>query len=215
MGQLNIGEKRIDKISLIWVLLGVIIVGVAGFNLWAMFDKKPEATFQPAQNRLPDFTLTNQLGKPFGTEELSGKIWVAALIFTHCPTICPMMTQEMARLQSEFVTKPVFFVSISVDAERDSPEVLSRYAAKYKADTKRWSFLTGAREQIYELAQNGFKLAAGDKGREGLHSSRFVLVAPDGNVYGRYDSRSKPALSRLRRDINILLGESLSPAGNQ
>ncbi len=214
-GSASESERRIDKSTLIWVALGIIIVGVAGFNLWAVLGKKPVPTSQLAPAPVPDFTLINQLGQPLGLEELIGKIWVADFIFTHCPTICPMMTQEMARLQSEFVDKPIYFVSFSVDAERDSPEVLSRYAAQYGADARRWYFLTGERERIYELAKKGFKLAAGHRGSEILHSTRFVLVGRDGNIYGRYDSRSKPALSRLRRDINLLLGGSFSPTVNQ
>lgn len=203
----NEGERRkLDKSTLLWVLLGVVIVGIAGINLWAMFDKRP-GTSGDEHQPLPDFTLTNQQGQPFGSADLGGKIWVADFIFTHCPTICPTMTLEMARLQSDFVEQPVYFVSFSVDAERDTPEVLSRYAAQYGADERRWQFLTGEKERIYQLAKEGFSLAAGHRGSDILHSPRFVLVTPDGDIRGRYDSRSKPALLRLRRDINALLSE--------
>ena len=211
----NEGEHRkLDKSTLLWVLLGVVIVGIAGINLWAMFDKRSAAmpktdadAHHPLPLQLPDFALTNQQGQPFELANLGGKIWVADFIFTHCPTICPTMTLEMARLQSDFVEKPVYFVSFSVDAERDTPEVLSRYAAQYGADERRWHFLTGEKERIHQLAKEGFSLAAGHSGSDILHSPRFVLVTPDGELYGRYDSRSKPALLRLRRDINALLSE--------
>ena len=203
----NEGERRkLDKSTLLWVLLGVVIVGIAGINLWAMFDRRP-GTSGDEHQPLPDFTLTNQQGQPFGSADLGGKIWVADFIFTHCLTICPTMTLEMARLQSDFVEQPVYFVSFSVDAERDTPEVLSRYAAQYGADERRWQFLTGEKERIYQLAKEGFSLAAGHRGSDILHSPRFVLVTPDGDIQGRYDSRSKPALLRLRRDINALLSE--------
>lgn len=203
----NEGERRkLDKSTLLWVLLGIVIVGIAGINLWAMFDKRP-GTSGDEHQPLPDFTLTNQQGQPFGSADLGGKIWVADFIFTHCLTICPTMTLEMARLQSDFVEQPVYFVSFSVDAERDTPEVLSRYAAQYGADERRWQFLTGEKERIYQLAKEGFSLAAGHRGSDILHSPRFVLVTPDGDIRGRYDSRSKPALLRLRRDINALLSE--------
>ena len=203
----NEGERRkLDKSTLLWVLLGIVIVGIAGINLWAMFDKRP-GTSGDEHQPLPDFTLTNQQGQPFGSADLGGKIWVADFIFTHCLTICPTMTLEMARLQSDFVEQPVYFVSFSVDTERDTPEVLSRYAAQYGADERRWQFLTGEKERIYQLAKEGFSLAAGHRGSDILHSPRFVLVTPDGDIQGRYDSRSKPALLRLRRDINALLSE--------
>ncbi len=202
----NKAERRLDKSTLIWVVLGVIIVGIAGINLWSVFDTKSEVPVSKGEAvSVPDFRLTDQRGQMLGLSDMKGKIWVADFIFTNCPTICPAMTQEMARLQSEFVADPVYFVSFSVDPERDTSAVLSRYAKAYGADERRWHFLTGDKGRIYQLAEEGFSLAAGHNGTELLHSTRFVLVAPDGNIYGYYDSRSKPALLRLRRDVNALL----------
>ena len=201
-------KRKLDKSALIWVVLGIIILGIAGATLWSAFDTKPEVTAaQEASVSVPDFRLTDQQGESLALSDMAGKIWVADFIFTNCPTICPAMTQEMARLQSEFVADPVYFVSFSVDPERDTSEVLSRYAAEYGADDRRWRFLTGEKEHIYELAKDGFSLAAGYNGSELLHSTRFVLVASDGHIYERYDSRSKPAMLRLRRDLSMLLGK--------
>lgn len=199
-------ERKLDKSTWIWVALGVIILGIAGATLWSAYDTKPEVTAtKETPVSVPDFSLTNQQGKPLTLSDMMGKIWVADFIFTNCPTICPAMTSEMARLQSEFVADPVYFVSFSVDPARDTSEVLSRYAKEYGADDRRWHFLTGEKEGIYELAKDGFSLAAGHKGSEILHSTRFVLVTSDGYIYGHYDSRSGPAMSRLRRDIKTLL----------
>ena len=112
-------ERKIDKNTLIWVVLGVIIIGIAGINLWSVFDTKSEVqTSKIAAVSVPDFRLMTQQGKPLTLSDMKGKIWVADFIFTNCPTICPAMTQEMARLQSEFVADPVYFVSFSVDPER-------------------------------------------------------------------------------------------------
>ena len=150
-------EGRLDQSTWIWVALGVIILGIAGATLWSAYEAKPEATVakEPTVS-VPDFNLTNQQGKPLALSDMVGKIWVADFIFTNCPTICPAMTSEMARLQSEFVADPVYFVSFSVDPERDTSEVLSRYAKEYGADDRRWHFLTGKKEGIYELAKDGF-----------------------------------------------------------
>ena len=199
--------RKLDKGTLVWVALGVIIIAIAGINLWSVFDTKPEALTETVAVSVPDFSLTNQQGEPLGLSDMAGKIWVADFIFTNCPTICPAMTQEMARLQSEFVADPVYFVSFSVDPERDTPKVLSRYASAYGADNRRWHFLTGDKTKIYQLAEQGFSLAAGHKGSEILHSPRFVLVKADGNIHDFYDSRSGPAMLRLRRDIKTLLGK--------
>jgi protein SCO1/2 len=204
----NTTGRRLDKSTLIWVVLGIIIIGIAGINLWSVFDTKSEVPVsKSAAVSVPDFSLTTQQGEPLTLSDMKGKIWVADFIFTNCPTICPAMTQEMARLQSEFVADPVYFVSFSVDPERDTSRVLSRYATAYGADERRWHFLTGDKTHIYQLAEEGFSLAAGHNGTEILHSTRFVLITPDGNIYGHYDSRSKPALLRLRRDVNTLLGK--------
>ena len=199
-------KRQLDKSTLIWVVLGVIIIGIAGINLWSVFDTKSEVSVsKSAAVNVPDFRLITQQGKPLTLSDMQGKIWIADFIFTNCPTICPAMTQEMARLQSEFVADPVYFVSFSVDPERDTSRVLSRYAKAYGADDRRWHFLTGNKAAIYALAEDGFSLAAGHNGTELLHSTRFVLVAPDGTIYDYYDSRSKPALLRLRRDVKALL----------
>ena len=198
-------RRKFDKSTLIWVMLGVIIIAIAGINLWSAFDTKPEVLPEVVEVSVPDFSLTNQQGEPLGLSDMAGKIWIADFIFTNCPTICPAMTQEMARLQSEFVADPVYFVSFSVDPERDTSEVLSRYAKAYGADDRRWHFLTGDKAHIYQLAEQGFSLAAGHKGSEVLHSPRFVLVKADGNIHDYYDSRSKPAMLRLRRDVKTLL----------
>ena len=202
----TINEKRkVEKSTLIWVGLGVIIIAIAGINLWSAFDTEPEVSTEVVEANVPDFSLTNQQGQPLQLSDMAGKIWIADFIFTNCPTICPAMTQEMARLQSEFVADPVYFVSFSVDPERDTVDVLSRYATAYGADDRRWHFLTGEKASIYQLAQQGFSLAAGPNGNEIHHSVRFVLVTSDGKIHGHYDSRSKPAMLRLRRDVKALL----------
>lgn len=197
--------RKFDKSTLIWVMLGVIIIAIAAVNLWSVFGTKPEVVTEAVTISVPDFRLTNQQGEPLGLSDMAGKIWIADFIFTNCPTICPAMTQEMARLQSEFVADPVYFVSFSVDPERDTTKVLTRYAKAYGADDRRWHFLTGDKAQIYQLAEQGFSLAAGHKGSEILHSPRFVLVKADGNIHDYYDSRSKPAMLRLRQDVKTLL----------
>ena len=201
----NNQKQKVDKSTLIWVALGVIIIAIAAINLWSAFDTKSEVSSDAVEASVPDFMLTNQQGQPVQLSDMAGKIWIADFIFTSCPTICPAMTQEMARLQSEFVADPVYFVSFSVDPARDTVDVLSRYANAYGADDRRWHFLTGEKASIYQLAEKGFSLAAGHNGSEILHSPRFVLVKADGNIHDYYDSRSGPAMLRLRRDVKTLL----------
>ena len=198
---------------LLWGVLALVIVGILGANLWSFVHQKSGTTAESptvlselaAHGQLPDFSLTDQRGAPFGLSDLHDKVWVADFIFTSCATICPPMTVQMAILQDEFAAKDVHFVSFSVDPERDAPEVLRRYADNYGADGNRWSFLTGQKETIYQLAHEGFSLATGHRGSEILHSTRFVLVDRNQQVRGYYESRSPGSLQQLRKDINTLL----------
>ena len=199
--------------GLLWGVLALVIVGILGANLWSFIHQKSGATGDSTNalselavhQQLPDFSLTNQRGTPFALSDLQDKVWVADFIFTSCGTICPPMTIEMARLQDELTAEDLHFVSFSVDPERDTPEVLTRYADYYGADGNRWSFLTGQKEAIYQLAHDGFSLATGHRGSEILHSTRFVLVDRNQQLRGYYESRSPGSLQQLRKDIKTLL----------
>ena len=199
--------------GLLWGVLALVIVGILGANLWSFVYQKSDTAPGPStalselavHQQLPDFSLTDQRGVPFALSDLQDKVWVADFIFTSCGTICPPMTIEMARLQDEFAAEDLHFVSFSVDPEQDTPEVLFRYADYYGADGDRWSFLTGQKEAIYQLAHDGFSLAVGHRGSEILHSTRFVLIDRNQQVRGYYDSRSQAHLQQLRQDMQTLL----------
>lgn len=205
-------NKRILR-AFLWSVLALVITAIVVANIKS-FVYQPRETSESesplsrlaVHHQLPDFNLTNQRGHAMSLSDLSGKVWVADFIFTSCPTICPPMTDEMVRLQNEFASESELrFVSFSVDPERDTPAVLSRYADDFGVDGSRWAFLTGEKTSIYRLAHDGFNLATGHRGSEILHSTRFVLVDRQGKVRGYYDSRSKANLQRLRRDIKTLL----------
>jgi protein SCO1/2 len=118
----------------------------------------------------------------------------------------------MAKLQEQWINeRDLKLVSFSVDPERDTPQVLSDYAKRFKADANSWLFLTGGKEQIAGLVQDGFRLAAMPAPNAGsdsgviLHSPRFVLVDRETTIRGYYDSRDAEALQRLKRDVASLL----------
>jgi cytochrome oxidase Cu insertion factor (SCO1/SenC/PrrC family) len=118
----------------------------------------------------------------------------------------------MARLQQEYIDKPeIQFVSFSVDPERDTPPVLTAYAAKHEADAARWYFLTGQRDRMIRLIQDGFHLAVAtmpigdDSSGMITHSPRFVLIDKESRIRGYYDSRDLEAFLRLKNHIDILL----------
>lgn len=170
-------------------------------------------------HEVPKFMFTNQFGEPYGSKQLDGKLMVVNFIFTRCPSICPDMTSKMLRLQwkLEMLDDPsiedVKFVSLSVDPEHDTPEVLKEFAYKRfsgEVDHDRWNFLTGDKEAIYRLGSEGLYLAASeDVLAPGgfLHSEKFVLVDRDRHIRGYYNGTSIEEVDGLVDDIKLVLKE--------
>ena len=159
---------------------------------------------------VPGFQLTNQNGQPFGSAQLSGKIWIADFVYTTCPGPCPMISSRMSELQKPLEKTDVHLVSFSVDPEKDTPAVLRSYATKLQAEPGRWDFLTGPKSSIYKLSHDGFKLAVSDGGDDQgipVHSTRMVLVDRHGQIRGYYDATEPDAITNLVADTNHLLRE--------
>ena len=162
----------------------------------------------PSYGAVPSFELTNQDAQPFGSQQLSGKIWIADFIFTSCPGPCPIISTRMSELQKPLAKSGVHLVSFSVDPEKDTPEVLRVYADKLRKEPLRWDFLTGPIAAITSLSRDGFKLgiSEGEQPESGpLHSTRFVLVDRHGTVRGYYDALAPDGVTKLLADTNHLL----------
>jgi protein SCO1/2 len=151
----------------------------------------------PVLSQLPAFSLVGMDGKPFGSQELHGQVYIASFFFTSCRSICPAIMHGMGRLQaglSERNVQGVRLVSISVDPEHDTPEILSAYAKEMGVDPGRWTLLTGDAEQVRQLVVDGFNtpvVPAPPRGAEPLdiaHTGKLVLVDGGGRVRGYYDS---------------------------
>jgi protein SCO1/2 len=148
---------------------------------------------------VPDFTLTERSGRLVSKADLHGKVWVACFFFTRCNTACPQIIATMSRLQERLHKAgldDVILVSISVDPEHDTPEVLAKYAAAHEADANRWLFLTGKNdEEVFPVAKGFFLPAQRNEGKERTpgnevaHSSRLVLVDREGRIRGLFDGR--------------------------
>ncbi len=105
--------------------------------------------------QVPEFSLIERSGRRVGPSDLQGKVWVANFIYTKCTETCPTQSLQIARLQRQFAEAPdVRFVSITVDPQNDTREVLDAYAGRYDADPERWLFLTGDKREIYCLAKS-------------------------------------------------------------
>ena len=201
------------KRSAAWKATLILIPLVtAGLLLWLRQVQVQRLTnlYLSSYGTVPSFEFTNQDARPFGSVQLSGKIWIADFIFTSCPGPCPIISSRMSELQKPLEKTDIHLVSFSVDPEKDTPEVLRAYAEKLHAQPQRWDFLTGSRNAIYALIRDGFKLAVFD-GREDtgvpVHSTRVVLVDRRGVIRGYYDALAPDAVTKLLADANHLFRE--------
>ncbi len=162
---------------------------------------------------LPSFSLVDRYGNEFTDRNVEGKIIVADFFFTRCTTICPRMKVQLQQLQLKLndpAYENVVFLSHTVDPEYDTPEVLNAHARKLQADTARWKFLTGPKEDIYRLAVEGYYVPAQeDVLAPGgfLHSEMFVLVDKDRHIRGYYDGTTTEGMNAIAGDIKMLLKE--------
>ena len=174
----------------------------------------------PVLVQLPDFALRDQTGESFGSEQLEDKPWIANFVFTRCPTTCPIQTRNLAKFQKQLKKIPggeqIELVSITVDPNFDTSAVLADYAKQMQADPERWHFLTGSREDIWDLCKKGFKLAVDDAPPEApspiMHSSRMMLVDREGQIRGFYEGTTREGMNELRMGLeNLLQSEENNP----
>lgn len=160
----------------------------------------------PELGSIGQFTLIEKNGGVFDSKILDGRVWVVDFFFTTCSDVCPMMMKRMADLSRTFeLVKGVHFVSITVNPENDTPEILNQYSSKLQTNNKNWHFLTGSREDISAIMRDHFKL--GDKQEPVFHSTFFALVDRNGYIRGYYDGMDKQKVEKLFKDIALLLKE--------
>jgi protein SCO1/2 len=188
--------------------------GVLRQPLHAVNAARPPISL-PDLGMVPMFSLVADDGAPIRRDDLDGHVWVANFIFTRCAGQCPMMSAEMARLQTALRALPaVRFISFSVDPNHDTPEVLRDYARRYEADSARWRFVTGDSAAITQLAQQGFRLGVSPTGtaREPItHSLRFALIDKHGHLRGYYEATDPEAMQRLRAHAQTLIDHRGAP----
>lgn len=183
------------------IIFGLFIICFILFQ-----DSRIESSGLAVYGQVPEFTLIDSNAKEFSSNQLKGKIWVADFIFTKCAGPCLTMSRQMAEFHKNFQKdNRVRMISVSVDPERDSPQVLSKYALLYSANTDIWHFLTGSSEAIHQLAFKGFKVGSIEDSIN--HSTYFVLVDQKLQIRGYYDGVDQEKMNQLSRDIAYLLEE--------
>ena len=162
-------------------------------------------------HRIGDFSLTNQNNKNISHLDYDDHIYVADFFFTTCPSICPIMTENMVYLQSlvNDLTE-VKLLSFSVTPEIDTPEVLKAYAQQKGVNDSRWNLLTGDKKEIYKLARQSYLVVQEDGNgdeHDMIHTENFVLIDKQRRIRGYYDGTQREDMEQIRADIDILRQE--------
>ena len=206
------------KYSYIGVAFIILIFGIYAIPKIVNKFKTPKLV---TIAKVPSFEFTNQDGKLISNSFYENKVYVVEFFFTTCPTICPRMNENMVKIQNEFYAFQDFGIaSFSINPKHDTSEVLKQYAKKHGATLKNWNFMTGDQDKIYELANTGFTLFAGENSdAEGgfEHSGMFALIDKQGNIRSRLDEFDNPiafyegldpkGIQLIKEDIAILLKE--------
>ena len=187
-----------------------IVLGAMAALVSGTADAAPKSEALPTIGPAPAFTLTAQDERRVSLADLRGKVVVLTFIYTTCTDTCPLLTAKMAGLQrrlgADFAQR-VFFVSVTVDPERDTPAVLKGYGAAHGARFEGWAFLTGTPAEIRDVAKRyGIfykKTARGDID----HTFLTSVIDPRGLLRVQYMGvRFEP--TELLNDVRSLLGDA-------
>lgn len=157
---------------------------------------------------IADFSLTNQNGEIITQADYQDKIYIADFFFTTCPSICPVMTKNMAEIQNEIKDdQEVLLLSHSVTPEIDSVAQLKKYALEKGVNDQKWNLVTGDKKDIYDLARKSY-LAVKTDGDGGpfdmIHTENFILVDKERRIRGFYDGTKKEDIDKLMEDLAVL-----------
>jgi protein SCO1 len=159
-----------------------IVAAAASITLLA--GCSPGGASQP----LPTFALTNQSGHVIRAEDLRGRAAIISFLFTNCHDTCPVVTARLAQAQAEVraagLSSSVRFISITVDPTTDTPDVLRKYAERFRADTTSWDFLTGQPEEVGQVVRAMKVFTANDHGIR--HADLMLFVNARGEVEKRF-----------------------------
>jgi protein SCO1/2 len=164
-------------------------------------------------HHIGSFSFQNQDAKVISSVEMKGNISVVEYFFTTCKSICPIMNQQMQRVNGVFKKeKDLKIFSFTVDPETDDVAQMKKYAKSHHATTGKWHFLTGKKEDLYALARKSFFVLKpaeaqnlGDAGSDFIHTNNFVLVDKQLRIRGYYDGTSEKEVNQLISDVKRLL----------
>lgn len=216
--------KSYKKFAIVFSILSAIIMAIF-YNILKV--DKPLPIYQPVlvqpelvdstiqhiskYHKIADFKLINQNGKIITQDDYKNKIYVADFFFTTCQTICPIMTDNMARIQKEIMNdNDIMLLSHSVTPTIDSVAQLKKYAIEKGVNDTKWNLVTGDKKQIYNLARKSY-LAVKSYGNgdeyDMIHTENFMLIDKKRQIRGFYDGTNPEEIKRLLNDIKTLKKE--------
>jgi len=216
--------KDYKYFAIAFVILSGIIIGII-YNILNV--DKPLPIYQPAgvspdlvdstlldvkkYHTIADFSLTNQNGETITQDNYKDKIYVADFFFSTCQSICPIMTNNMGKIQNSILDDDeIMLLSYSVTPEIDSVEQLKRYAIEKGVIDKKWNLVTGNRKQIYDLARKSYMAVKSSPFEDPygmIHTENFMLIDKKRQIRGYYDGTKPEDIERLLNDIKILKKE--------
>jgi protein SCO1/2 len=215
--------KQLKFFFIVFALVSGIIIY---FIYSALDNEKPLPIYQPNRidaslvdstiqhkkkyHTIADFKLINQNGETITQDTYKDKIYVADFFFTTCQTICPIMTDQMYRIQEDIKNDDdVMLLSHSVTPEIDSVAQLKRYALEKGVNDSKWNLVTGDRKQIYDLARKSYLVVKTDDSEDYgmVHTENFALIDKDKQIRGIYNGVSPTSIDSLLQDIKRLKKE--------
>lgn len=234
MGQPKKGPGLLSSLAIIIVaaaVTGAAVVGLVAYergwgrNQTVDLDLLVEEANDVEPDVVPGFTFTDQFGKTFTSDMLKGKVWIADFGFTRCRGVCPTMVAGLREIVDTLVLMPYWddirIIRFTVDPEYDTPEVNREYFEsqilsaffedKHETISEHWRMLTGDKDKLWSLSEDGFKLPVEDA-PENIdmpisHSSRYALVNGQGQILGYYNSLEDEERTKLLLDIHELLSD--------
>lgn len=146
--------------------------------------------------------LTDQNNQPFGSQNLAGKVVITSFFFTRCPSVCPKLLTAQNEVRKRFLKllDKASFVSISIDPEFDTPEILAKYATQNNLN---WSFLTGSQSQINQVVEGQMKFSMG----HAHHLAELALFDQRGDLRGKFTT-DPTGLASLEKAAKYLIEHS-------
>lgn len=198
------------------VSLGAIVLAI-GLATFRQQLRKPAGPPLPVLYGISEFQLTNHLGRGVSLNDLRDRVSVVNVIFTRCSGPCLTMSRQFAKLQAQVPADgSVRLVTLTIDPEFDTADVLTRYGEKLGAQSDRWWFVTGALKELRRVAIDDFKFVAVEKDAARqeskddlfIHSTYFMILDQRARVRAVIESAEPGALEKTLESIQRLRTET-------